>query len=110
MPFTFRPLTVTRQGSELELRGRLLTGAYFGPQAAIVRSTSGQERATHIHSHGMECRVPGPGLDRGAFRIAEGPLGSHSGHSSLPASRGLAIPSWGGSTTASTASEIRGAG
>ena len=54
MPFTFQPLEITRQGDELELRGRVLTGAYFGPESAIVRSKTGEERGTHIHSHGME--------------------------------------------------------
>jgi len=54
MPFTFQPFEIKRQGGELELRGRLLTGAYFGPEAAVVRSEAGHELATHIHSHGME--------------------------------------------------------
>jgi hypothetical protein len=54
MPFTFQPLQIKRQGENLELRGRLLTGAYFGPESVVVRSRAGDERATQILSHGLE--------------------------------------------------------
>ena len=46
MPFTFQPLEITRQGDELELRGRVLTGAYFGPETAVVRSKNGRRTFT----------------------------------------------------------------
>ena len=54
MPFTFQPLQVKREGSELELRGRLLTGAYFGPELVVVRSKDGNELDRNILGHSME--------------------------------------------------------
>jgi hypothetical protein len=55
MPFTFQPLEIARDGSEIELRGRLLAGAYFGPESVVIRSKAGEELATAIQSHAMEC-------------------------------------------------------
>ena len=54
MPFTFEALETIPDGNELVLRGRVVSGAYFGPESAVVRSADGQEISTHIHSHGME--------------------------------------------------------
>jgi hypothetical protein len=54
MPFTLEALETTRDGDELVLRGRIVSGAYFGPEAVIVRPESGEDIATHIHSHRME--------------------------------------------------------
>lgn len=54
MPFTFEPLEVTREGNELVLRGRVVTGAYFGPEPVVLRSPTGDELPSHIHSHGIE--------------------------------------------------------
>ena len=53
MPFTFEPSDQTLEGGELVLRGRLLTGAYFGPESIVLRSTRGDELSSHIHSHGV---------------------------------------------------------
>jgi hypothetical protein len=54
VPFRFKPSSVARVGNELELRGRIMSGAFFGPENAILRSATGDECRTHIHSHGME--------------------------------------------------------
>lgn len=54
MPFTFEPMETRREGDELVLRGRVVSGAYFGPESALLRSPDGLEYLTHIHSHGME--------------------------------------------------------
>lgn len=54
MPFTFEVLETIPDGDELVLRGRVVSGAYFGPESAIARSASGEEFSTHIHSHGMK--------------------------------------------------------
>src|SRR5512138_436328 len=54
MPFTLRPLDVQARGNETIVRGRLLTGAYFGPEALLLRAADGRECHSHVHSHGME--------------------------------------------------------
>jgi hypothetical protein len=54
MPFTFEALETIPDGNELVLRGRVVSGAYFGPESAVVRSADGEEISTHIHSHRME--------------------------------------------------------
>ena len=56
MPFTFEPTEITSasQGSEIRLRGRLRSGAYFGPESVIARSADGKAWKTHIHTHGLE--------------------------------------------------------
>jgi hypothetical protein len=54
MPFTFEALETTPDGDELVLRGRVVSGAYFGPESAVVRFADGEEISTHIHSHRME--------------------------------------------------------
>src|SRR5262245_30025803 len=54
MPFKFQPLQVRCLGNEVELRGRLLSGAYFGPEYVIVRSTAGEQLTTQILSHAIE--------------------------------------------------------
>jgi hypothetical protein len=54
MPFTFQPVQIKRHGNELEVRGRVLTGAYYGPEAVVLRSKAGDELVAHIHSHSIE--------------------------------------------------------
>ncbi|KQV81132.1 hypothetical protein [Rhizobacter sp. Root1221] len=54
MPFTFEALETTPDGDELVLRGRVVSGAYFGPESAVVRFADGEEISTHVHSHRIE--------------------------------------------------------
>jgi hypothetical protein len=54
VPFQFQPLQVVRRGNEVELRGRLQSGAYFGPEYVIVRSRAGEQQTTQILSHALE--------------------------------------------------------
>jgi hypothetical protein len=54
MPFVIQAIDATREGSELVVRGRLVEGAYFGPELVRLLTLDGQEYSTHIHSHGME--------------------------------------------------------
>ncbi len=54
MPFSFEPLSITHHEKETVLRGRVVAGAYYGPEAAVVRSTAGEELTTHIDSHVLE--------------------------------------------------------
>jgi hypothetical protein len=54
MPFTFKVIGVTRESDELVLSGRILSGAFFGPEAIIMRSSDGTEFASYVLQHGME--------------------------------------------------------
>ncbi len=54
MPFTLIPISITPNGNEVFVRGRLMSGAYFGPEVVMLRSADGSEHATHIRSHGTE--------------------------------------------------------
>lgn len=54
MPFTLTPTTTLTNGDETVIRGRLQTGAYFGPETVLIRSRDGRECTTHVHSHEME--------------------------------------------------------
>ena len=54
MSFTFEATESRREGNELVVRGRVLEGAYFGPEAVQLRTADGQEYLAHIHSHGIE--------------------------------------------------------
>jgi hypothetical protein len=54
MPFIVEALETSTEGNELIVRGRVITGAYFGPELANLRSPTGEELATCIHSHSIE--------------------------------------------------------
>lgn len=54
MPFTLVPDSVRRGLDETVIRGRLLSGAYFGPEALLLQSVDGSQCHSHVHSHGME--------------------------------------------------------
>ena len=54
MPFIFKAIEATREDDEFVLRGRILSGAFFGPEAIVMRSPDGTEFAAHVRQHGME--------------------------------------------------------
>ena len=54
MPFIFKTIEATREDGEFVLRGRILSGAFFGPEAIVMRSSDGTEFVAHVRQHGME--------------------------------------------------------
>jgi hypothetical protein len=53
MSFRLRIDSVETLGAETLICGRLLEGAYFGPQYVRLKDTTGNERTTTILSHGL---------------------------------------------------------
>jgi hypothetical protein len=53
MSFRLRIDSVEHLGSETLLCGRLINGAYFGPQHVRLKDTAGNERTTTILAHGL---------------------------------------------------------
>jgi hypothetical protein len=54
MPFIFEPTGIEPYGSDIQLRGRIRSGAFSGPEAVIARSDRGDEWATHLHTHSLK--------------------------------------------------------
>ncbi len=54
MAFKLAPITCDREGSELRVRGRVQSGAYFGPQPVRLTTADGQEYLAHVTSHEIE--------------------------------------------------------
>lgn len=54
MPFLFEPTDIQPRGTDIELQGRIRSGAYAGPEAVIARSDRGDEWTTHLHSHSLK--------------------------------------------------------
>lgn len=62
MPFAFEPLHSAAEDGALVLRGRLLSGAYFGPENVVLRSETGATFVSKVRSHGIERPVGWPVL------------------------------------------------
>ncbi len=53
MSFRLRIDSVETLGAETLISGRLLEGAYFGPQYVRLKDATGNERTTTVLSHGL---------------------------------------------------------
>src|SRR5262249_23293940 len=53
MSFHLRIDGIENRGNETCIRGRLIEGAYFGPQYIRLKDTTGNDRIAAIVSHGM---------------------------------------------------------
>ena len=53
MSFRLRIDSAENLGGETRIRGRVIEGAYFGPQYIRLKDTTGKERTTTILSHGL---------------------------------------------------------
>lgn len=62
MPFTFEPLHAETDGCTLVLRGKLLDGAFFGPENVVLRSAGGETFMSKVQSHGIERPIGWPVL------------------------------------------------
>jgi|WetSurMetagenome_2_1015567.scaffolds.fasta_scaffold94018_2 hypothetical protein len=54
MPFTLTPICVETRQKETLIRGRVQTGAYFGPENLVVCSNDGREVISQIQQYEME--------------------------------------------------------
>jgi hypothetical protein len=62
VPFELRPISLSSQGNEVTLRCHILSGAYFGPEAVLLRDANGRELESQIHGHGIESPIDWPVL------------------------------------------------
>lgn len=54
MPFVLQVLSSVREGPHLHLKGRVVSGAFFGPESVALRASDGREVPSFVDSHGME--------------------------------------------------------
>jgi len=62
VPFVFEVLQITQADSQQRLRGRIASGAYFGPELVVARSQDGREHSTCIVGQSFERPVGWPVL------------------------------------------------
>jgi len=62
MPFTFETLHAKAAGRTLILRGKLLDGAFFGPENVVLRSARGEAFVSSVQSHEIERPIGWPVL------------------------------------------------
>jgi hypothetical protein len=69
MPFTLIPTGITVWDDESVIHGRLQSGAFFGPEAIVLRAADGSELSSHIHAHGLDSPQAWPVLPEHAETV-----------------------------------------